>query len=230
MQLQFLIVEDHPLVRSALENTLCGAFDCAIMEAHSLAQAMQIVRMSPDIDLAVLDLRLPDTDGFQGLKQLRSESPRLPILVLSGLEDARLVQLVRAHGAMGYLSKASGAGGIVAAITTILRGGTVFDQHPEDEAACDQQSRIAKALGRLTAKQQRVLRTLGQDLLNKKIAYQQAITETTLKAHGSAILTKLEVSSRMQAVLIAEGGVFPNALGLELSSSMAEAVSTQNRS
>ena len=230
MQLQFLIVEDHPLVRSALENTLCGAFDCAIMEAHSLAQAIQIVRMSPDIDLAVLDLRLPDTDGFQGLKQLRSESPRLPILVLSGLEDARLVQLVRAHGAMGYLSKAAGAGEIVAAIRSILRGETVFDQHPEEAAACDPQSvRIAKALCSLTSQQQIVLRMLGEGLLNKQIAHRLDISESTVKAHVSAILTKLEVSSRMQAVLIAQGGVFQNALGLEPSSPRAEAPSTQNR-
>ena len=226
--MQFLIVEDHPLVCSALESTLRNSFDCAIMQAHSLAEAMQVVTVSPDIDLAVLDLRLPDTEGFQGLQQLRTQSPRLPILVLSGLEDARLVQLVRAHGAMGYLSKASGAGEIIAAITTILRGETVFAQDLEDEAACDPQSiRIAKALCSLTSQQQIVLRLLGEGLLNKQIAYQLDISESTVKAHVSAILTKLEVSSRMQAVLIAQGGVFQNALGPERSTPMADAVSTQ---
>lgn len=228
--MQFLIVEDHPLVSSALESTLRSAFDCTIMLAASLAEAMRIVETRPDIDLAVLDLKLPDTEGFQGLRQLRAQWPRLPILVLSGLEDPRLVQLVRAHGAMGYLSKAAGAGEILTAVTTILRGETVFAQELEDKPACDPQDlRIAKALRSLTAQQQTVLGLLGEGLLNKQIAHQLDISESTVKAHVSAILSKLEVSSRMQAVLIAQGGVFQNAPGLERAAPLADAVSTQNR-
>lgn len=224
--MQILIVEDHPLVCSALENTLRNAFACTIMQAHSAAQAMQIVTANPEIDLVVLDLRLPDTDGFQGLQQLRAEAPRLPILVLSGLEDARLVQLVRAHGAMGYLSKSASAGEIVVAINTILRGETVFDQHLDDETGYDQQSiRVAKALCSLTPQQQIVLRMLSEGLLNKQIAYQLDISESTVKTHVSAILTKLEVCSRMQAVLIAQGGVFQSGPGVGWPSRGVEPVS-----
>jgi len=217
----FLIVDDHPLVCSALEEMLVTAFEaCEPLQAHSAAEALEKVRQIEDLDLVLLDLKLPDVDGFQGLIQLRKEAPKIPILVLSGLEDARLAELARSYGALGYITKKSSAAEIVAAVREVLSGNTAFGAGvapcaPEDLQEFDQVSRV---IGTLTPQQATVLRLLGEGLLNKQIAYELSISESTVKAHVSAILKKLEVSSRMQAVLLAQRG----ALG-QLSSPMAAA-------
>lgn len=210
--MMLLIVDDHPLVCSALETTLAHAFPCDIMQAHSAAEAARMVSMVPDIDLMLLDLKLPDVEGFQGLSQLRRQAPKIPILVLSGLEDARLAQLVRSYGAMGFLSKKAGPGEIVYAVRTVLAGETLFESESDAEDIPDEnRERIARRISQLTPQQRIVLGMLGEGRLNKQIAHELSITESTVKAHVSAILSKLEVASRMQAVLIAQGGVFNHA-------------------
>src|SRR3546814_675134 len=123
----FLIVDDHPLVCSALEGMLKSAFEpCELLQAHSAAEALQTVRQLEDLDLVLLDLKLPDVDGFQGLLQLRKEAPRIPILVLSGLEDARLAEMARSYGALGYVTKKSSAAEIVLAGRAVQLGEAHF--------------------------------------------------------------------------------------------------------
>lgn len=210
--MHILIVDDHPLVCSALETTLRAAFECSVIQAHAASEALQLVESCDAIELVLLDLKLPDADGFDALKRLRQRAPRLPILVVSGLEDARLVQLVRGYGAMGFLNKRASAEGIVDAVTAILAGETVFKDVESDGGENRERSaHVSKAIRSLTPQQQTVLRMLGDGLLNKQIAYELSISESTVKTHVSAILAKLEVSSRMQAVLIAQGGVFDQA-------------------
>lgn len=207
--MRILIVDDHPLVCSALESMLATAFEaCELMQAHSGAQALDIVQRLEDFDLVLLDLKLPDVEGFQGLLQLRKEAPKIPILVLSGLDDARLVQMARSYGALGFVNKKASSAEIVAAVRDVLAGNTAFGNlgascAPEELAEIDQVSRV---IGTLTPQQTTVLRLLGEGLLNKQIAYELSISESTVKAHVSAILKKLEVSSRMQAVLLAQRG------------------------
>ena len=202
--MRILIVDDHPLVCSALEGMLTSVFEpCEMMQAHSAAEALATVRRLDDIDLLLLDL-----EGFQGLLQLRKEAPKIPIMVLSGLEDARLVQMARSYGALGFVNKKASAAEIVAAVREVLAGNTVFGTPempcaPEELEEIDQVSRV---IGTLTPQQTTVLRLLGEGLLNKQIAYELSISESTVKAHVSAILKKLEVSSRMQAVLLAQRG------------------------
>lgn len=205
-----LIVDDHPIVCSALEATLTRAFSCKVVHAYSAADALKMVGLLSDIDLVLLDLKLPDVEGFNGLSQLRKQAPKLPILVISGLEDARLVQLVRGHGAMGFLSKKTSASDMLSAIRTVLAGETAFPD-AQDEFSQIPHDRISQLICRLTPQQLTVLGMLGEGLLNKQIAYELSISESTVKAHVSAILSKLEVSSRTQAVLIAQGGMFNSA-------------------
>jgi RNA polymerase sigma factor (sigma-70 family) len=217
--MRILIVDDHPLVCSALEAMLTAALECTVMQAHSATEALRTVEATDEIDLVLLDLKLPDTEGFEALAQLRKCVPRLPLLVLSGLEDARLLQLVRGYGAMGFLNKKASAGQIIDAVTAIMAGETVFDDIEAEDADADERTaHIARAISSLTPQQQTVLRMLGEGLFNKQIAYELSISESTVKTHVSAILTKLEVCSRMQAVLIAQGGVFDQAPGLMESS------------
>jgi len=210
----FLIVDDHPLVCSALDGMLRAAFEpCDLLQAHSAAEALETVRQLEDIDLVLLDLKLPDVEGFQGLLQLRREAPKIPILVLSGMEDARLSQLAQSYGALGYVSKKSSAAEIVTAVREVLAGNTAF---PLCEAPCapedlEEADQVTRVIGTLTPQQTTVLRLLGEGLLNKQIAYELSISESTVKAHVSAILKKLEVSSRMQAVLLAQRGTLGQA-------------------
>lgn len=205
----FLIVDDHPLVCSALEGMLRSFFEpCELLQAHSATEALETVRRLEDIDLVLLDLKLPDVDGFQGLLQLRKEAPKIPILVLSALEDSRLGELARSYGALGYVTKKSSAAEIVAAVRAVLSGNTAFAVSSAPCAPEDLRefTEVSQVIGSLTPQQTTVLRLLGEGLLNKQIAYELSISESTVKAHVSAILKKLEVSSRMQAVLLAQRG------------------------
>jgi DNA-binding NarL/FixJ family response regulator len=209
-----LIVDDHPLVCSALEITLKnGLQQCEILQAHSAQEALEKVREMPDIDLVLLDLKLPDVDGFQGLVKLRETAPRLPILVLSGLDDTRLADLVESYGAFGFLNKKASAEEIVGAVRAIVAGDKVFPARSVADSESGDADHVAKAIQCLTPQQRTVLRMLGEGLLNKQIAYELSISESTVKGHVSAILRKFEVPSRMQAVLMAQGGVFDQALG-----------------
>lgn len=210
-----LIVDDHPLVCSALEATLqAGLESCRTLQAHSAAEALEKVREFPDIDLVLLDLKLPDVDGFHGLAQLRKEAPRLPVLVVSGLDDARLAELVESHGAFGFLNKKASADEIVRAVRLILAGEKIFEtaRVPSEAGTEGDSDHVARMMHCLTPQQRTVLRMLGEGLLNKQIAYELSISESTVKGHVSAILRKFEVPSRMQAVLMAQGGVFDHAL------------------
>lgn len=203
----FLIVDDHPLVCSALEDMLKSAFEpCELLQAHSAAEALETVRRLEDLDLVLLDLKLPDVEGFQGLLQLRKQAPKIPILVLSGLEDTRLAELARSYGALGYITKKSSAAEIVAAVREVLSGNTAFDTEEPATADLGSFNEVSRVIDSLTPQQTTVLRLLGEGLLNKQIAYELSISESTVKAHVSAILKKLEVSSRMQAVLLAQRG------------------------
>lgn len=209
-----LIVDDHPLVCSALEVTLKnGLQQCEILQAHSAQEALERVRDVPDIDLVLLDLKLPDVDGFQGLVKLRQQAPRLPILVLSGLDDTRLAELVESYGAFGFLNKKASADEIVGAVRAIVAGDKVFPTASAISGTAGDPGHVAHAIHCLTPQQRTVLRMLGEGLLNKQIAYELSISESTVKGHVSAILRKFEVPSRMQAVLMAQGGIFDQALG-----------------
>jgi len=222
-----LIVDDHPLVCSALEGMLKTAFDpCEMMQAHSAAEALQTVKQLEDIDLVLLDLKLPDVEGFQGLMKLRKEAPKIPILILSGLEDARLVQMARSYGALGFVNKKASAAEIVTAVREVLAGNMAFGSAAVLAPAgnLEELDQVSRVIGSLTPQQTTVLHLLGEGLLNKQIAYELSISESTVKAHVSAILKKLEVSSRMQAVLLAQRGVLGQPSG-QMATSEAELVS-----
>jgi DNA-binding NarL/FixJ family response regulator len=214
-----LVVDDHPLVCAALEMTLVnGLSDCAVKSAQSVAEALSVIE-THDLDLALLDLKLPDASGLDGLERLRKAAPRLPIIVISALDDTRLMPMVRSMGASGFISKTAKPRDIFEAIHVVLDGGAVFPQNANGmdmncpEARRAEEIHLAAAMHSLTPQQRVVLRMLGEGLLNKQIAYELSISESTVKGHVSAILRKFEVPSRMQAVLLAQRTMFDQALG-----------------
>lgn len=201
---RFLIVDDHPLFREALQSVIHRDWpDAEIREADSIEQAEVLLGGGLAVDLALLDLSMPDARGFDGLLRIRTAFPRLPIVVVSGMEDGRIVREALSYGIAGFIPKSVRRDELGRAIGEVMAGNVyVPDNLPEPApAAPDGKADLVAKLKTLTPQQVRVLKMLRQGLLNKQIAFELAVGETTVKAHVSEILRKLGVYSRTQAVI-----------------------------
>lgn len=201
--LTIIIADDHPLFRGALKQAVQELADQQIIiEAGDFDTARHAGEDHPEADLMLLDLAMPGVSGFSGLRSLRVEFPSLPIVVVSASDDGTTIHRALELGASGFISKSSGLEDIRTAIRTVL-GGDIWA--PESHLpAEDEDSDVSELLDRLktlTPQQNRVLTMLGDGLLNKQIAYELGVSEATIKAHVSAILLKLDVDSRTQAVI-----------------------------
>jgi len=215
-RLYIVIVDDHPLFRDALKVTLHNKFaDASIEAAGSLDEAMKLVG-ARDVDLVLLDLTMPGVQGLSGLLYLRTQFPSLPLVVISATEDRAVARKCLAFGAAGYVPKSASVATINDAIDRVLAGEIFLPAEMEIEAQSDPDQdaeTLAAKLSTLTPQQVRVLMMLSQGLLNKQIAFELSVSEATVKAHVSAILTKLGVESRTQAVILAAriAGILPTA-------------------
>jgi DNA-binding NarL/FixJ family response regulator len=200
---RIIIVDDHPLFRSALRQTLAGGDpSISVEEAGDLAELSAALEADRDCDLVLLDLNMPGTRGFSGLLLLRAQYPEIPVMIVSAVEDGGIIRRAFELGASGYLHKSVGPADIRRAIETVLEG-EVYVPEGLDIPAEDSQSALMRRLATLTPQQVRVLMMLSDGLMNKQIAYELSISEATVKAHVSAILQKLDVDSRTQAVIAA---------------------------
>lgn len=197
---RIIIVDDHPLFRAALRQTLTIAAD--VQEAGDLAALSAALEADRDCDLVLLDLNMPGAHGLSGLLLLRAQYPEIPVMIISAVEDPKVIRRTYELGAAGYLPKSAGPADIRAAINTVLQGG-VFVPPGITLGAGDEQSAFSRRLATLTPQQIRVLMMLSDGLMNKQIAYELSISEATVKAHVSSILQKLDVDSRTQAVIAA---------------------------
>jgi len=204
MPVRFLIVDDHPLFREALQFAIQAAYvDAEIVEASSIAAARDALASDQQFDLLLLDLSLPGTRGFEGLIELRAARPKQPIVVVSAHEDPRIIHEAMTCGAAGYISKAVKRPELADAIQDVMAGlvtlpkGYVPPATPSPSRESDLKSRVAS----LTRQQLRVLQMVRQGMLNKQIAHELGVGETTIKAHVSEIMRKLNVVSRTQAVI-----------------------------
>lgn len=202
---RIIIVDDHPLFRSALRQTLAGGDpSIEVEEAGDLAELGAALDADRDCDLVLLDLNVPGARGFSGLLLLRAQYPEIPVMIISAVEDSSVVRSAIDLGAAGYLRKSVGPPEIRRAIETVLAGDMWV---PEDTGLSDggdsDHPALLQRLATLTPQQVRVLMMLSDGLMNKQIAYELSISEATVKAHVSAILQKLDVDSRTQAVIAA---------------------------
>lgn len=203
MATSIIVVDDHPLFRGALTQALSSAIaEARIDQAASLAELEELLAQRNDTDLVLLDLAMPGVQGLSGLLLLRSQHPDIPVVVVSALDDPETIRRCMEFGASGYVPKSLSVEEIRTAVETVLRGGiwTPPDIALERDGSADIDDVVAR-LSTLTPQQVRVLMMLGQGLLNKQIAYQLGVSEATIKAHVSAILQKLDVDSRTQAVI-----------------------------
>lgn len=204
MPTRILIVEDHPIYAEALRLALHDdVLGMTMVVVNSLKQAKVALSSQHGFNLVLLDLWLPDTQGLDGLIELRGLFPKLPIVVISAFTGSTVVSRVMVCGAAGFISKSADKASFSRAIRRIMNGEVVF---PSDSSGPLGQVEVAQGrdlqrLRLLTQQQLRVLQMLCQGKLNKQIAYELGVGETTVKAHVSEILRKLEVSSRTQAVV-----------------------------
>jgi len=206
MTVRFLIVDDHPLFREALQLAIEQAYPQAeIVEASSIAAAQTALASEQPFDLLLLDLTMPGTKGFDGLIELRAARPKQPILVVSAHEDPRIVHEAMTCGAAGYISKSVKKRDLAEAIQDVMAGLVVlpkgYTPPSSDGAAPSRESDLAARVASLTRQQLRVLQMVRQGMLNKQIAHELGVGETTIKAHVSEIMRKLNVVSRTQAVI-----------------------------
>ncbi|WP_420858284.1 response regulator transcription factor [Marivivens marinus] len=212
-----LIIDDHPLFCDALAMTLpavagIGRVDTAV----TLEAALTALSDGPLPDVIVLDLNLPDVSGLDGLVRLRNAVDGRPILVVSSMADHRMIGAAIRAGAAGFVPKHSQRDVFRAAFEALADGRQfVPDGVPltggTDAPASDQEDAVQR-LSLLTRQQARILQLLCEGKLNKQIAFDLSIAETTVKAHVTAIMRKLGVQSRTQAVLLAREASFASVL------------------
>jgi DNA-binding NarL/FixJ family response regulator len=204
---QIIVADDHPLFREALKAAV-GRLEpgTGFVEADSVAALLAAVEAEPDADLLLLDLNMPGAQGFNALAHVRGTRPGLPVAIVSADDDPRTITAALRYGAQGFIPKSTEAGQIGKAVEAVLAGEIYTPpgfHPPRDSEPTDEELEIARRIADLTPQQFRVLGALCSGLLNKQIAYDLDVSEATVKAHVTAILRKLGVATRTQAVLAA---------------------------
>ena len=208
---KILIADDHPLFREAIHNVISDGFPGSeVMETGDLDSALALSQEHDDLDLILLDLNMPGMHGLNGLINLRNESPTIPVVIVSAEQDKQVVLQAITYGAVGFITKSSPRLQMTEAIQQILNGNVYLPPEIIRSQKIGGQRRMNDCLGlapellqALTRKQLLVLVRMTKGDSNKQIAYSLEIAETTVKAHVSAILRKLNVHNRVQAILSA---------------------------
>jgi DNA-binding NarL/FixJ family response regulator len=201
--LRILLCDDHPLVRRAIGDALAQALPRAtFVECETLAAALTELRDGEPVDLVLLDLSMPGSQGLSGLMRFLLEAPVTPVAVLSASADPDIIERAMECGAAGYFSKSMPVPDIVEALEIILAGGKWHPPIPP--ASMPSIADEASRLSRLSVRQYDILMRIMEGRLNKQIAAELNVGEQTVKVHVSEILRKLEVSNRTQAALLSE--------------------------
>ncbi|MEL7211092.1 MAG: response regulator transcription factor [Pseudomonadota bacterium] len=200
-----LVIDDHPMFCDALELTLGSICDfSAIKSTNSIAEATALIEENAPPSLVVLDLNLPDVKGFDGLTRILALVSTCPLVVVSSVTDNKVITSALKIGASGFVPKHSPRSVFKAAIDTIQSGRVYVPDNFLASELSNEQSQALEALSTLTAQQARILDLISEGLLNKQIAHELSIAEATVKAHVTAIMRKLGVNNRTQAVLVAK--------------------------
>jgi len=196
-----LLVDDHPLFRQALRTVIKGAKpQLAITEAGTLAGARTALGGPTNFALILLDMKMPDSEGFSGLLHLRGEFPAVPIAIISTTEDASVIGRAIALGAAGYIPKSSSRAQITQALDSILAG----EIWSPVSTSGEQVPPLVKSIASLSPAQLRILMGLRRGMRNKEIAFEMNVSEVTVKCYMTTMFRKLGVSNRTQALIAAQ--------------------------
>lgn len=209
--MRILVVDDHALVRRGMNYVVKEGFpDAEVIEAESSAAALEVLHGGTEIDLALVDVRMPDLDGLELLRAVKAEWPGIPVIMLSTYENAPYVKRALADGAAGYLLKDATPEDLSQAIKVALSGsGNVLSPRVIQNLFEDQESGGGSGSnGRrseysLTQREHDILALLSEGRSNREIAGALFLSEKTVKAHLAAIFRKLGVTNRTQAAMMA---------------------------
>jgi DNA-binding NarL/FixJ family response regulator len=216
--MKILIVDDHALVRRGMTYVVKEGFpDADVLEAESSAAALEALHGSGTVDLALVDVRMPDLDGLELLRAIKVEWPEMPVIMISTYENAPYVKRALADGAAGYLLKDATPEDLSQAINVAMSGsGNVLSPRVIQNLFEDQESSVGtNGHGRrneysLTQREHDILALLAEGRSNREIAQRLYLSEKTVKAHLAAIFRKLGVTNRTQAAMMAvQMGVGP---------------------
>jgi DNA-binding NarL/FixJ family response regulator len=207
--MKVLLLDDHALVREAMRGVIAELQpDAAVIEASTGVDGLSLMQQHADVALVMLDLGLPDSNGFETLQQLRQRYPSTSVVMLSGSNDRDTVATALAKGALGFIPKTASRDVLVNALRLILAGGIyippeiLMESEPLSAPSPSDDRRSPADLG-LTPRQVDVLALMMQGKSNKLICRTLDLAEPTVKNHVSAILKALGVVNRTEAALAA---------------------------
>ncbi|MBZ4210313.1 MAG: DNA-binding response regulator [Comamonadaceae bacterium] len=201
--LKILVVDDHALVREGLRQVLKGLDEqLEVLEAGQCSRAFELAALHPDLDLVLLDYGLPDMNGLEALTLFGQQHPELPVVMISGMVEPRIVRQVMALGAVGFIAKASLSSELLTILRAVLEGQIYMP--PEFLAGHTALDEVDAPDGpQLTSRQHEVLGLMLAARSNKEISGTLNLSDETVKNHVSAVLRAFGVQTRMQAVLAA---------------------------
>ncbi|MDH4111884.1 MAG: response regulator transcription factor [Actinomycetota bacterium] len=213
--MRIMIVDDHALVRRGMSYVVKEGYpDADVVEAESSAVALEVLHGGAKVDMALVDVRMPDLDGLELLRAIKAEWEEMPVIMLSTYENAPYVKRALADGAAGYLLKDATPEDLAQAINVAMSGsGSVLSPRVIQNLFEEQQN--GSDGGRrneysLTQRENDILAQLAEGRSNREIAQSLFLSEKTVKAHLAAIFRKLGVTNRTQAAMMAvQMGVGP---------------------
>ena len=206
MKLQVLLADDHALFRDGMRYVLQQLSDQVdIICAGDFAETLRQAETYPGIDLALVDLNMPGSDGVTSIRIFHHRFPAIPLVVVSGSERRSEVEWIMEYGAMGFISKMCSGKEMVSALRIVLDGDVYFPPQlmgsaAAGQAAIDDKSGLHPNKHGLTKRQMEALQYLSEGLSNKEIAMRMNLAEGTIKVHVAAAYQILQVSSRLDAV------------------------------
>ena len=197
--IRLLIVDDHSVVRRGLE-TLLGTF-ADIEIVGTAADGIEAVQLAAERhpDIILMDLSMPNLDGFEATRQILAANPKIRIVALTSFSEQRKVFDAISSGAIGYLLKDSTPAELVDGVRAAFAGESPLD--PKAARVLIEGQRNPVVVPTLSPREWEVARVLSEGLTNKAIGKKLGISERTVKAHLTAIFSKLEVSDRTQAAM-----------------------------
>jgi DNA-binding NarL/FixJ family response regulator len=200
----FLIVDDHPLFLEALQSAIEVGYPGAQVDIAETIKGAMAQLAAKKYNLVLLDLKMPDASGLDGLMEIRRTFPKLPLAVISASSECDVIAKVKSIGAQGFINKSQPRLGILLAVAELLEGNVTFPEslNVEQKVSPGSYEDVAEKLRQLTPQQYKVLNKVCEAKLNKQIAFELGVTETTIKAHITIIFKKFGVHSRTQAVLL----------------------------